>query len=70
MEKNEIVRECSEHVSSKLNNTPTVSKQSYIDDKILELVMRNPYRLASTIPDTSDGQHQFLYRIILKLRKL
>jgi DNA topoisomerase-1 len=70
MEKNEIVRECSEHVSSKLNNTPTVSKQSYIDDKILELVMQNPYRLASTIPDTSDGQHQFLYKIILKLRKL
>lgn len=68
MEKNEIIRECSEHVSSKLNNTPTVSKQSYIDDKILELVMRNPYRLASTIPDDSQGQHTFLYKIILKLR--
>jgi len=68
MEKNEIIKQCSEHVSSKLNNTPTVSKQSYIDDKILELVMRNPYRLASTIPDTSNGQHQFLYKIILKLR--
>ena len=68
MDKNEIVRQCSEHVSSKLNNTPTVSKQSYIDNKILELVMRNPYRLASSIPDTSEGQHQFLYKIIHKLR--
>lgn len=68
MEKNEIIRACSEHVSSKLNNTPTVSKQSYIDNKILELVMRNPYRLASNIPDNSEGQHQYLYKIILKLR--
>lgn len=68
MEKNNIVTQCSEHVSSKLNNTPTVSKQSYIDNKILELVMRNPHRLASTIPDTSAGQHQFLFKIISKLR--
>jgi len=68
MEKNDIVKKCSEHVSSKLNNTPTVSKQSYIDNKILELVMRNPYRLASSIPDNSDGQHLFLHKIIKKLR--
>ena len=68
MEKNEIIKECSEHVSSKLNNTPTVSKQSYIDNKILELVMQNPYRLASNIPDGSIGQHQYLYKIIMKLR--
>jgi len=68
MEINEIVKECSEHVSSKLNNTPTVSKQSYIDNKILELVMRNPYRFASNIPNDSEGQHKYLYKIILKLR--
>lgn len=68
METNEIIKECSEHVSSKLNNTPTVSKQSYIDNKILELVMRNPYRLASNIPDDSEGQHRYLYKIIMKLR--
>lgn len=68
MEINDIIKECSEHVSSKLNNTPTVSKQSYIDNKILELVMRNPYRLASNIPDDSEGQHRYLYKIILKLR--
>lgn len=67
-EKHEIIRECSEFVSSKLNNTPTVSKQSYIDNKILELVMRNPYRLAGIIPDDTEGQHQFLYKIIIKLR--
>lgn len=68
MEKNEVIKKCSEHVSSKLNNTPTVSKQSYIDNKILELVMRNPYRLAGLIPSTDEGRHRFLYKIITKLR--
>jgi DNA topoisomerase-1 len=67
-ERNEIIKNCSEHVSSKLNNTPTVSKQSYIDNKILELLMRNPYRLSSIIPDTDEGRHKFLYKIITRLR--
>jgi DNA topoisomerase-1 len=66
--KNEIIKNCSEYVSSKLNNTPTVSKQSYIDNKILELLMRNPYRLSSMIPDSDEGRHKFLYKIITKLR--
>jgi len=67
---NNIITDCSEQVSSKLNNTPTVSKQSYIDNKILDLVIKNPYRFASKIPDSSDGQHKFLYNIILKLRNI
>ena len=67
---NHIIKDCSEHVSSKLNNTPTVSKQSYIDNKILDLVIKNPYRFASKIPDDSEKQHKFLYNIILKLRNL
>ncbi len=67
-EKNEVISKCSEHVSSKLNNTPTVSKQSYIDNKILELVMRNPYRLASMIPTTDEGRHRFLYKILTRVR--
>ena len=66
---NKLVLKCSEHVSSKLNNTPTVSKQSYIDNKILDLVIKNPYRFASTIPNTISEQHKFLYNIILKLRQ-
>ena len=65
---NNIVKEFSEHVSSKLNNTPLVSKQSYIDNKILDLVIKNPYRFASKIPDKSEEQHKYLYQIILKLR--
>ena len=69
-EVNHIITECSEHVSSKLNNTPTVSKQSYIDNKILDLVIRNPYRFASKIPDDSKAQHKYLLQIILKLRNL
>jgi DNA topoisomerase-1 len=67
-EKNEIVKKCSEHVSSKLNNTPTVSKQSYIDNKILDLVMRNPYRIAGLIPETDEGRHRFLYKILTRVR--
>ena len=69
-EKHEIVKKCSEHVSSKLNNTPTVSKQSYIDNKIIELIMRNPYRFASQIPNTNTDKHIFLLKIIKKLRNL
>ena len=64
----ELVKSCSEHVSSKLNNTPTISKKSYIDNKILYLVIKNPYKFSSSIPDTSDEQHTFLYKTIMKLR--
>jgi DNA topoisomerase-1 len=64
----QLINNCSEHVSDKLNNTPTVSKKSYIDDKILNLVIKNPYTFASSIPDSNEDQHIFLYKIILKLR--
>mgnify|MGYP003335669433 CR=1 FL=1 len=67
-EKNDVIRKCSEHVSSKLNNTPSVSKQSYIDDKILDLVMRNPYRVAGLIPENDEGRHRFLYKILTRVR--
>jgi DNA topoisomerase-1 len=70
MEIKQIISKCSEHVSSKLNNTPTVSKQSYIDNKILDLVIKNPYRFASKIPSSNDEKHKFLYEIIMKLRHL
>ena len=65
---NKIITGCGEYVSSKLNNTPTVSKQSYIDNKILDLVKKNPYKLAKTIPSSSEGQHIFLADIIKNLR--
>ena len=58
---NSIISQCSEHVSSKLNNTPTVSKQSYIDNKLLEIIIKNPYKYASKIPDSSNEIHKFLY---------
>jgi len=64
----ELVQSCSEHVSDKLNNTPTISKKSYIDNKILDLVIKNPYKFASSIPNTMEEQHIFLYKIIMKLR--
>ena len=64
----DLVKSCSEHVSDKLNNTPTISKKSYIDNKILDLVIKNPYKFASSIPNTMEEQHTFLYKIIMKLR--
>ena len=64
----DLVKSCSEHVSDKLNNTPTISKKSYIDNKILDLVIKNPYKFASSIPDSMEAQHAFLYKIIMKLR--
>lgn len=64
----DLVKSCSEHVSDKLNNTPTISKKSYIDNKILDLVIKNPYKFASSIPNSMEEQHTFLYKIIMKLR--
>ena len=64
----DLINKCSEHVSNKLNNTPTVSKKSYIDNKILDLVIKNPYHFSKNIPDTIEEQHTFLYKIILRLR--
>ena len=40
----ELVTNCSKHVSNKLNNTPSVSKKSYIDNKILDLVIKDPHK--------------------------
>ena len=65
----EVVSNCSKHVSNKLNNTPSVSKKSYIDNKILDLVIKNPYKFASSIPDSMEEQHRFLYKTIGKLRQ-
>jgi len=64
----ELITNCSEHVSNKLNNTPSVSKKSYIDNKILDLVIKNPYNFSKKIPNNMEEQHKFLYKIILKLR--
>jgi len=67
-DKKNIIKLCSDYVSSKLNNTPTISKQSYMDNKLIELVMRNPYRIASNIPNSKDDVHHFLYKLFTKLR--
>ena len=64
----ELINSCSEHVSDKLNNTPNVSKKSYIDNKILDLVIKNPYKFASSIPNNMEDQHSFLYKTIGHLR--
>jgi DNA topoisomerase-1 len=66
----ELISNCSKHVSSKLNNTPSISKKSYIDNKILDLVIKNPYKFASSIPNSIDEQHIFLYKTIMKLRNM
>jgi DNA topoisomerase-1 len=65
----QAVKSCSEYVSSKLNNTPSISKKSYIDGKLITLVMKNPVKLAEQIPADKDGQHKFLYKLFMKIRK-
>lgn len=67
-DKRKIIKLCSDYVSSKLNNTPTISKQSYMDNKVIELVMKNPYKIASNIPNNKDDIHYFLYKLFKKLR--
>ena len=67
-DKKNIIKLCSDYVSSKLNNTPTISKQSYMDNKLIELVIKNPYRIAIKIPNNKDDLHHFLYKLFIKLR--
>jgi DNA topoisomerase-1 len=64
----DIVSQCSEHVSSKLNNTANVSKKSYIDNKLLDVIARNPYRFAQKIPENDEEKNKFLYKILINLR--
>ena len=65
---NNVVNEIGEYVSSKLNNTPSVSKVSYIDNRILKYVMRNPYRFAEKIPENKEEKNKFLLKLIKELR--
>jgi hypothetical protein len=41
-----------------------------MDNKLLELVMKNPYRIAEKIPNDKDSLHRFLNKLIIKLRNL
>lgn len=65
-----IISECSNYVSNKLNNTPSISKKSYIDNKILELVAKNPYKFSMLIPENNDDKNKYLYKMIVKLRNI
>ena len=59
-----LVKDSSIYVSSKLNNTPTISKKSYINPKILDIIIKNPNDFVNKIPYNKDKIHIFLQKII------
>lgn len=59
-----LIKNSSIYVSSKLNNTPTISKKSYINPKILNLLLENPKKFINNIPHKKDKIHIYLQKII------
>lgn len=59
-----LIKNSSIYVSSKLNNTPTISKKSYINPKILNLILDNPKHFIDNIPNNKDKIHIHLQKII------
>lgn len=64
---NNVINEIGEYVSSKLNNTSNISKKSYIDNKILKYVIKNPYNFAKKIPENKKDKNNFLFKLFKKL---
>jgi len=65
-QKNELVKDCTVFVSEKLNNTPGISKKSYINSNILEMVINEPIPFARKIPNERDKLHDYLRKLIIK----
>jgi DNA topoisomerase-1 len=64
-----ILKGCCEYVSDKLNNTPGISKKSYIDNKIFTVILKNPVSYVKHIPADPQGIHRYLYKSIKKIRE-
>jgi len=61
---NTLVKNSSKYVSDKLNNTPTISKKSYINPLILNKVLVNPSKFISNIPTKKRDIHTYLKSIM------
>ena len=60
---NSLVKESSQYVSNKLNNTPSVSKKAYIDPDLLKMFLKNPSKFIQSIPDKKKDIHKHLQSI-------
>ena len=61
-----LVKNSSTYVSEKLNNTPSISKKSYINPDILNRVLSNPSRFVETIPDKKKDIHLYLQELMTR----
>ena len=60
----EIVHQAIKHVSKKLNNTPSISKKAYVDNKLFQVIINNPKNFVNKIPE--DNLHKYLLLLIKK----
>ena len=65
-QKKELVKNCTIFVSEKLNNTPGISKKSYINSNLLEMVVNEPIHFAKKIPSEREKLHSYLKKLIVK----
>ena len=64
----QVIKSCCEYVSDKLNNTPSISKKSYIDNKIFDVILKDPVKYVKHIPEDNAGLHRYLYKTIKQMR--
>lgn len=60
---NALVKNSSTYVSQKLNNTPSISKKSYIDPKLLNTILLNPSKFINQIPNNKKKIHTHLHKL-------
>ena len=65
-EQKQCVNEAVRYVSSKLNNTPGISRKAYVSNKIFNVILNNPRAFIRKIPGRSDI-HAYLARIMRKI---
>lgn len=65
-QKKALIKNCAVFVSEKLNNTPTISKKSYINSNILEMMVNDPVPFVRKIPNEKEKLHDYLRKLIIK----
>ena len=53
----QIVHNAIKHVSKKLNNTPSISKKAYVDNKLFQVIIGNPRNFVNKIPESNINQY-------------
>lgn len=63
-QKKDLIKNCSVFVSEKLNNTPAISKKSYINSNILDMAINEPISFIKKIPNEREKLHNHLKKLI------